>query len=98
MTPEAFVALLVEAEQSDAKQRGLREIKALPSLRLSKESQALLLLGGGAMTPIVEGKGQLDPTRDHLMRFVDSFPQERGAQDRILIDHLLPGLLEGFNI
>src|SRR6185369_10277118 len=32
---------------------------------------------------------------DHLHRLFEILPEERGAQDRVTVDHVLPGALEG---
>jgi hypothetical protein len=62
---------------------------------LEESSEARTLFSWRKPTPVMPFERQTHSPMHDLERFVQVFPVERGAQDRMPIDHLLPALVQG---
>src|SRR5579885_531341 len=91
-------SLLSQAVNSEAQQRSLPQVKTLSSIRLQPLLNMLALLLCRQMAPVVLLVGQHNLGAHHLHWSVQAFPDEEGAQDGMLVKHLLPGCLEGRTI
>ena len=94
MAPHQAPRVVGDAEQGQAHEGGLAEVEPPSAIRGEERRQSRVLLLGGQPAPVLLLPGKLDPRADELERLAAPLPQEGSAQDRMPVDHQLPGPAE----
>src|SRR5216684_7024754 len=91
---EQTVKVAVKSKDSDAHQWRSCQIKTAIPISNDVCRELSLLILARQMTPVLLFNLEADPAMDHLLRFLEIFPQKRAAQNRMPVNGVLPRTLE----
>jgi hypothetical protein len=96
--PDELMYVICHPDDREAHERDLRRIRDAASLSRLIFKLRSLSLRLGQRRPVQLLNGYRQAAMDDLMGFIDALPGERSAQDRVSVNHLLPGSLKRRNI
>src|SRR5262249_51814926 len=91
--PDNLIGIARLLNHGNPHQWRIRKVKTTTLIFLEERIHPVLQFSSRQTPPIMLFEGHLDPALHHLQRVIKSFPKERRPQDRMAVNHALPGAL-----